>query len=254
MHIQISSIFQVKMPLKGATTIFSTQWQWVCFFLHSGSFEDDCGLCKNSTSKDLFLTSCQHRFCCGCIKEHVHTIIQTQMALTNPTFANLAPCAQCPISRYLGSITAESFTVLKCWYNIENSIPLHFAKLCKTSSIIDFELLRPCQIRSGSCHRPSDKFQFFWGFSCKEELSRSEVMKLLGHQMFQDYERWLLSAYCELFGSLIIGQGLEKPAPLKLCLSSLCDPRKPTMVLSTSFPDLCPLKGMYICGSMTLDF
>lgn len=128
MHIQISSILQVKMPLKGATTIFSTQWQWVCFFLHSGSFED-CGLCKNSTSKDLFLTSCQHRFCCGCIKEHVHTIIQTQMALTNPTFANLAPCAQCPISRYLPSITAESFTVLKCWYNIENSIPLHFAKL-----------------------------------------------------------------------------------------------------------------------------
>lgn len=129
MHIQISSILQVKMPLKGATTIFSTQWQWVCFFLHSGSFEEDCGLCKNSTSKDLFLTSCQHRFCCGCIKEHVHTIIQTQMALTNPTFANLAPCAQCPISRYLPSITAESFTVLKCWYNIENSIPLHFAKL-----------------------------------------------------------------------------------------------------------------------------
>ncbi|KAH9562737.1 hypothetical protein CY35_05G087400 [Sphagnum magellanicum] len=141
-----------------------------------GSFEDNCGLCKNSTSKDLFLTSCRHSFCCGCIKEHVHTIIQTQMALTNPTFANLAPCAQCPIS------------------------------------------------------------------SCKEELSRSEVMKLLGHQMLQDYERWLLSAYCELFGSLIIGQGLEKPAPLKLCLSSLCDPRKPTMVLSTSFPDLCPLK------------
>jgi hypothetical protein len=67
-------------------------------------------------------------------------------------------------------------------------------------------------------------------------------MKLLGHQMLQDYESWLLSAYCELFGSLIIGQGLEKPAPLKLCLSSLCDPRKPTMVLSTSFPDLCPLK------------
>lgn len=143
MHIQISSIFQVKMPLKGATTIFSTQWQWVRFFLHSGSFEDDCGLCKNSTSKDLFLTSCQHRFCCGCIKEHVHTIIQTQMALTNPTFANLAPCAQCPISRYLTYLQSQQ-NLLLCWnVGITLKIPFHcilqnFAKLQKVLLTLDF--------------------------------------------------------------------------------------------------------------------
>ncbi len=79
--------------------------------------------------------------------------------------------------------------------------------------------------------------------SCQSELSRSELMKLLGQKTVQAYERWLLSAYERLFGSLI-QQRSENPSLLKLCSSAICDPTNPTTVLSTSFQDLFPLKGI----------
>jgi hypothetical protein len=77
--------------------------------------------------------------------------------------------------------------------------------------------------------------------SCQSELGRSELIKLLGQKTVQAYERWLLSAYERLFGSLI-QQRSENPSLLNLCSSAICDPTNPTTVLSTSFQDLFPLK------------
>ncbi|XP_024395167.1 uncharacterized protein [Physcomitrium patens] len=70
---------------------------------------DECCLCHLSKAEEAFITSCRHRFCRSCIKEHVSKIVKEP---NNPSLEVLATRSRCPKPSCSGELSWRDFKEL----------------------------------------------------------------------------------------------------------------------------------------------